>query len=103
MSLSPFDSFQSRFVNYLFNFPRILFQLQNNDEQLFSKVLQNEYLISLDKSRYYKPNLMPDNIILFKLFLNMIIMNYIENTNYKPGTRICEYRLYVTIVTLRIA
>ena len=25
MSLSPFDSFQSRFVTYLLNFPRILF------------------------------------------------------------------------------
>jgi len=28
MSLSPFDSFQSRFVTYLLNFPRIIYLLE---------------------------------------------------------------------------
>ena len=31
MSLSPFDSFQSRFVTYLLNFPRMLMELNRID------------------------------------------------------------------------
>ena len=49
MSLSPFDSFQSRFVTYLLNFPRI-----KEGNNIFAFVLSVEVVCQQDTDRINK-------------------------------------------------